>query len=138
MTALYIFTGCGGSGNSTPPGDIKSKALPIPELLQATDKAGIKHYDLHVQKSKHDFFTDVQTDTFAINSTYLGPTLLMQNGDQVSINYTNDLDETVAMHGHGMYGWHCPSAHNRCGNLVSALYCKSKSMYKLVSSAYYG
>ena len=104
VAALCIVTGCGaGGGSSTPASGIKSKALPIPELLNPTDKEGIKHYDLNVQKAKHDFFSGIQTDTFAINSTYLGPTLLMQNGDIVSINYKNNLGEAVTMHGHGMH-----------------------------------
>lgn len=113
VAALYVITGCGGGGDSstTPPGggssippdDITTKALPIPELLYPTDREGRKHYDLNVQEAKHDFFNSIETDTFAINSTYLGPTLLMQNGDNVSINYKNNLDELITMHGHGMH-----------------------------------
>jgi len=103
VAALCIVTGCGGGSSSTPPSGIKSKSLPIPELLKATDKGRVKHYDLNIKEAKHTFFTDIETDTFAINSTYLGPTLLIQNGDKVSINYTNDLGESVTMHGHGMH-----------------------------------
>jgi len=105
VTALCLITGCGGSSSLASSSDLKIKAkpLPIPELLIPTDKAGVKHYDLTVQEEKHDFFEGIQTNTFAINSTYLGPTLLMQNGDTVSINYKNILSEEVAMHGHGMH-----------------------------------
>lgn len=101
--ALCLVTVCGGNDSSSTVGNIKSKELPIPELLNSTDKEGIKHYNLNLQKEKHEFFSGVETDTFAINSTYLGPTLLMQNGDKVSINYKNDLGELVTMHGHGMH-----------------------------------
>lgn len=101
--ALCIITGCGGGGSSSTARNIKSKELPIPELLNSTDIEGIKHYNLNLQKEKHEFFSGIETDTFAINSTYLGPTLLMQNGDKVSINYKNDLGELVTMHGHGMH-----------------------------------
>jgi len=80
-----------------------TKTLPIPQLLLPTKKDGIYHYNLHVQEAKHTFFEGVMTDTYAINSTYLGPTLLMQNGDKVSINYTNKLNESITMHGHGMH-----------------------------------
>jgi len=110
VAAVYILTGCGGgggmgddsssSGNVTP----KRKQLPIPELLHPTDKAGVKHYDLTIQEATHDFFESIATHTFALNkSTYLGPTLLIQNGESVSINYTNRLTQTVTMHGHGMH-----------------------------------
>ncbi len=124
VSALALLQGCGGSstnpngmgnGNNNnnaaggnqnsniPTGGIKTKSLPIPTLLTGSDRAGVKHYDLTLQKAQHDFFNGVKTDTFAINSTYLGPTLLMRNGDTVLVNYTNKLGELVTMHGHGMH-----------------------------------
>lgn len=103
VTALYIATGCERSKSliSSDSGAVKS--LPIPELLHPTDKKGIKHYDLTIKEATHNFFMGVDTDTFSINSTYLGPTLLMQNGDTVSVNYKNTLSEVITMHGHGMH-----------------------------------
>ncbi|MCF6244031.1 MAG: multicopper oxidase domain-containing protein [Sulfurovum sp.] len=111
ITALWIVTGCGGkkSANGSSNDIIASKnQLPIPELLNPTEKNGIKHYDLQVQKAKHTFFEGIETNTYAISSTstphtYLGPTLLMQNGQKVSVNYTNALGEEITMHGHGMH-----------------------------------
>jgi FtsP/CotA-like multicopper oxidase with cupredoxin domain len=108
VTALWLVTGCGSGGKESSNGSNTSsvasnKQLPIPKLLKPIQRNGVKHYDLNVQKAKHTFFEGVQTDTYAINSTYLGPTLLMQNGDKVSINYTNNLQETITMHGHGMH-----------------------------------
>ena len=98
-------SGMGGSGGSStiPSGGIKTSSLPIPELLKATDRGGIKHYNLTLQRAQHDFFNGVKTDTFGINASYLGPTLLMKNGDSISVNYTNNLGELVTMHGHGMH-----------------------------------
>jgi FtsP/CotA-like multicopper oxidase with cupredoxin domain len=103
VAALCIVTGCGGGNSSVSSAGIKLKPLPIPELLTPTDKLGVKHYDLTVQEATHDFFNGIATHTFAINSTYLGPTLLIQNGDTVSINYKNTLNEEISMHGHGMH-----------------------------------
>ena len=103
-TALWLVTGCGGgnkSSSTTVP--INSKALLIPTLLKPTTKNGVQHFDLNIQEAKHSFFDGVQTATYAINSTYLGPTLLMQNGDKVSVNYRNKLQETITIHGHGMH-----------------------------------
>jgi len=89
ITALALLTGCEAKENTT----LKTfnNKLPIPELLKPTTRNGVKHYDLDVQEAKHTFFKGIQTDTYAINSTYLGPTLLMQDGDKVSINYKNNL-----------------------------------------------
>ncbi len=104
VSSLWLLTGCGGgnkSSSTTIP--TNSKALPIPTLLKPTTKNGVQHFDLNVQEAKHSFFDGVQTTTYAINSTYLGPTLLMKNGDKVSVNYRNKLQETITMHGHGMH-----------------------------------
>ena len=38
-----------------------------------------------------------------MNSNYLGETLYLRNKSDVSINYTNNIDEVVAIHGHGMH-----------------------------------
>ena len=104
VTALWLMTGCGGnSSNDRISVKTKERSLPIPKLLNPVTKNGVQHYDLNVQKKQHNFFDGVLTDTYAINSTYLGPTLLIQNGEKISINYTNNLQETITMHGHGMH-----------------------------------
>jgi len=82
----------------------KNRKLPIPPLLDPMpDSNGVKNYNLTIQKSSHSFFEGVQTKTYGINGSYLGPTLLMRNGDSVKINYINRLDEVTTMHGHGMH-----------------------------------
>ena len=81
---------------------LKSK-LPIPPILKPIEKNGVKHYDLTIHKSKHNFFENIDTTTYAINTTYLGSTLILSNNDKVSLNYTNKLDEDTTMHGHGMH-----------------------------------
>jgi len=112
ITATWILTGCGGSGGGgVNTSDINTGAerltkLIIPPLLIATDIGGVKHYDLEIKKARHSFFSKYNTATYAINGTYLGPTLKLTNGDNVSINFTNNLSEDTTMHGHGM---HVPS-----------------------------
>ena len=111
IASLALLSGCGGrSSNSGDSGDSGgsgenplSIALPIPALKTPTDISGVKHYDLNIVKAQHTFYDNIQTNTYAIDSTYLGPTLLLKRGDSVSINYTNKLDIETTMHGHGMH-----------------------------------
>jgi FtsP/CotA-like multicopper oxidase with cupredoxin domain len=98
--------GCGGgrSSGSTASSSAKKGALPIPQELLPHTINGVQHYDLKVLEAQHRFFEGNLSRTFAINShTYLGPTLRLKNGEKVAINYTNSLQETITMHGHGMH-----------------------------------
>ncbi len=113
VTALYLFTGCGGSNNSSNSnggsggGTPTNGTLPIPELRQGTAIGGVMHYDINIVEAQHTFFEGVQTKTWAFDGTYLGPTLLLNRGANVSINYTNQLPVPTTVHGHGM---HVPGA----------------------------
>jgi len=82
--------------------DFTSKLI-IPPILDGVNKNGIYHYDLDIHEAKHVFFKNFHTDTYAINGTYLGPTLRLVDDNEVSINYTNSLNETITMHSHGMH-----------------------------------
>ena len=103
--AVLIFSGCGGSlSKSSQAKPLKNNALPIPPLLEGVEKHGILHYDLTINKAKHRFFNNALTNTYAFNNqSYLGPTLKLEVGKEVSINFTNNLDEATTMHGHGMH-----------------------------------
>ena len=99
ITALSLIIGT----NKTQAAEALNQALPIPELITPTDINGIKHFDLDIQVAQHEFYAGIMTETYSISSTYLGPTLLLTNGDKVSLNYTNMLPEETTMHGHGMH-----------------------------------
>ncbi len=115
VTALALLTGCGGGGggSSSPSGGgsadtltPKAKSLPIPTAVSGSGtgtSSDPKQYDLTVKKSSHDFFNETSTSTYAVDGSFLGPTLFLRNGDTVSINYNNSLSETISMHGHGMH-----------------------------------
>jgi len=110
ITALWIFTGCGGGGTNSSQIDLpdatdsnQKNRLMIPPLLEGSLKNGIKHYDLTIKESVHKFFDTYNTSTYAINGTYLAPTLRLIKGESISINYTNNLKEATTMHGHGMH-----------------------------------
>ena len=108
-SSLWLMSGCGGgsSSSTTTPGSslnlITGAALFVPPLMDPTAVNGVKQYDLTIQESSHAFFDTVNSATFGINQSYLGPTLLLKNGDDVSINFTNSLPETTTIHGHGMH-----------------------------------
>jgi len=116
--STLLINGCGSNNSSNhssnneftytnseiDPNPIQNRKLPIPPLLNPTpDENGVKNFDLTIKKSFHSFYDGIQTKTYGINSSYLGPTLLMKNGDSVKISYTNRLDEVTTMHGHGMH-----------------------------------
>ncbi len=105
VVALYILTGCGGdsTSTSTPQANGDTTTLPIANLLEPAIKDGVKHFDLDIREASHEFFSSIKTDTFAINNTYLGPTIKVENGDEISLNFTNSLKEPTTMHGHGMH-----------------------------------
>lgn len=71
--------------------------LDIPPTLSGTN------FNLVVAPSTHQFYNSVSTPTYGINGSYLGPTLLMNKGDSVSIAVTNNLNESTTMHWHGMH-----------------------------------
>ena len=45
----------------------------------------------------------VETNTYAFNERYLGPTLIMNKGDDIQINVTNSIGESTTVHWHGMH-----------------------------------
>ena len=87
--------------------------LVVPPLYAGQeDTSGTRIYDLSIQDSSAEFATGFTTATWSINPPgqtlgFLGPTLKLTNGKAVSIRYTNRLNETTTMHGHGM---HVPAA----------------------------
>lgn len=71
--------------------------LHIPDTLTGTI------FDLLVKPSKKQFLPGDSTNTYGINGDYLGPTLMINKGDTVYMNVTNELGETTTMHWHGMH-----------------------------------
>ena len=76
--------------------------LSVPPLLEPTVEAGVAHYQLDLERSRHDFHQGKLTPTIAYNNTgLLGPTLRLHHGDRVAIDVTNHLDEDTTTHWHG-------------------------------------
>lgn len=78
--------------------------LRIPPLLEPTvDADGRRTFELRVAAGTTGFFDGVETDTWGVNGSYLGPTLRAARGDDVAVAVTNELDETTTLHWHGMH-----------------------------------
>ena len=80
-----------------------SKPLIVPPEAKSSLVNGVKKFELNIDESSMEFFEGIKTKTFGIDAPYLGPTLRVKRGESVEIKYTNNLDETTTMHGHGMH-----------------------------------
>ncbi len=107
LLVMIITIGLVGCGSDTPSttGELQfENPLNIPPLLEPTiDEDGTKNFTLTMQKGTTEFFPGKQTNTWGINGSYLGPTIRVSKGDQVSFDVINDLGETSTLHWHGMH-----------------------------------
>jgi len=109
-TALGL-SACGGSSNSsnsstsspvTLPSPF-SKKLIIPAELVGTNVGGRQQFELSLQQGSSRFLDNLNTPTWGVNGSYLGPTIRLTNADAVDIKFTNNLAEDTTIHGHGMH-----------------------------------
>jgi len=71
--------------------------LAIPSILEGSS------ISLEMRQTSHEFFSGTQTDTYAFNGSYLGPTLILEKGSTVQMNVTNNISEPTTVHWHGMH-----------------------------------
>lgn len=71
--------------------------LIIPATIESTN------INLTLQNGTHQFFTGQNTATMGVNGNILGPTLIVNNGDNLNINVTNSLGQPTTIHWHGMH-----------------------------------
>ena len=75
--------------------------LPIPDTLSGPS------ISLQMHEDGVSFFPGQVSHTYAYNQyAYLGPTLILQQGQPVSISVTNNINDTTTVHWHGI---HLPS-----------------------------
>ena len=77
----------------------------IPDTLIGTT------FNLSVQGGSRVFYTGFTTNTYGYNGNFLGPTLIMNKGDSVTLNVTNNLPVSTTVHWHGFH----VAAHNDGG-----------------------
>ena len=78
----------------------KSKLI-IPDIIEAVgDEAAI---ELTMQAAKKEFFNGVLSNTFGYNGNFLGPTLRVQNNQQITLTTNNTIGEPSTIHKHGLH-----------------------------------
>jgi len=60
-------------------------------------------YNLTAQTGTKQFFGTNNTPTWGYNGNFLGPTLLINAGDSITINVTNTLNQATTVHWHGFH-----------------------------------
>ena len=79
------------------------RPLKIPEILEPDSKDGVsRHYMLTMDEGKTEFREGFLTDTLGYNGTYLGPTLVLNRGEEVSVTLRNRMAEETTVHWHGL------------------------------------
>lgn len=104
LLLVFGLAGCGSNEIVTNVGELDfEQPLKIPELLEPEIlEDGTKHFTLTMGPGTTEFFPGTNTDTWGINGSYLGPTVRVSRGDQVSFDVVNNLEEVSTLHWHGM------------------------------------
>lgn len=72
--------------------------IPIPDTLSGTS------INLNIHTDSVQFLTGQMTLTNAFNQySYLGPTIILNKGEAVTMNVTNNLNDTSTVHWHGLH-----------------------------------
>jgi FtsP/CotA-like multicopper oxidase with cupredoxin domain len=78
--------------------------LPIPPLLENTAAGeGNARFSLIPQQGESRLIHEFTTPTMGYNGSYLGPTIRVQNGQQVEIEVNNTLNQATTVHWHGLH-----------------------------------
>ncbi len=72
-------------------------ALNIPPALTGTN------FNLNVQSGTTIFYGNKPTPTFGINGVWMSPTIIINKGDNITLNVKNQLNIKTTMHWHGLH-----------------------------------
>jgi len=72
-------------------------ALYIPPTLTGTT------FSLNVQTGTQIFYGNTSTPTYGINAAWMAPTLIVNKGDSITLNVSNNLPVNTTMHWHGLH-----------------------------------
>jgi bilirubin oxidase len=71
--------------------------IPIPDTLSGSI------IDLMIADSSKQFYNGYNTNTIGYNGNYLGPTIILNKGQNVTLNVNNKLRNTTTTHWHGLH-----------------------------------
>lgn len=71
--------------------------IPVPPLLEGPV------FNLVAQKGSTEIYPGIQTQTMGYNGSILAPTLLLQQGQTVTLNVHNQLGDMTTTHWHGLH-----------------------------------
>lgn len=61
------------------------------------------NFILTVQNGTQNFYGTTPTPTYGINGAFLSPTIIVNKGDSITLNVTNNLSVNTTMHWHGLH-----------------------------------
>lgn len=76
---------------------IAQNRLMIPDTLSGNS------IGLHLQKGTHVFYPNTNTETMGANGSLLGPTLILNKHQNVTIHVNNQIEEPTTIHWHGLH-----------------------------------
>lgn len=76
---------------------VSQNPLFIPDTLSGTS------FSLNVQTGVKQFIGNNNSPTFGYNGNFLGPTLLINKNDSITLNVTNSLSVSTTVHWHGFH-----------------------------------
>lgn len=80
-----------------------NNALPLPPLLEDQNPSPNKaEFTITAQESTKQFIEGKVTQTYGYNGDYLGPVIRVKEGNEVTVNVTNNLREQTTVHWHGL------------------------------------
>lgn len=71
--------------------------IPMPDTLSGAN------INLTIADSTQQFFSGYNTNTIGYNGSYLGPTIILNKGQNVTMNVNNMLMDTTTTHWHGLH-----------------------------------
>ncbi|MEN9442476.1 MAG: hypothetical protein RLZ33_2553 [Bacteroidota bacterium] len=97
MTQLIRFIGLMCMAATMATTVYSQNPLFIPPTLTGTT------FNLNVQTGTQNFFPSNPTPTYGINGPFLSPTIIVNQGDVVTLNVNNGLPVATTMHWHGLH-----------------------------------
>ena len=73
--------------------------LPMTDLIKGVER----RISLNLSASTHDFGNGINSNTFGINNSYLGPVLKVRQGQTLPFEVLNEIGEVSTLHWHGLH-----------------------------------